>query len=139
MIENKLQLIPPALLGVLFHLFVVKLPSARRKSKAANIPFSPAAYIKEEWDIIVGNLICVSMLIIGIDELAKWKPSIINAVKWLFFFVGISGSSVFMYAFSRVDKTFKKIIDIKTNVADGLISKGEGERLLAKQESKLKP
>lgn len=118
---NTMDYLIPGILGIMFHVFVIKVASAKIKSKAANLQFSFGQYLKDEWVVLIGNLICVCMLIVGLDELIGIKPSIAKIVKWLFFFVGISGSSIFMFAFSVADRKIRKVIDIKTNIADGII------------------
>lgn len=121
MLQKYVELLIPGVLGILFHVFVIKVASAKIKSKVANIEFSFTQYIKDEWVVLLGNFICVCMLIVGLDELIGLKPSLAKIVKWLFFFVGISGSSVFMFAFSVADKKIRNVIDIKTNIADGVV------------------
>jgi hypothetical protein len=121
MLQKYADLLLPGILGILFHVFVIKIQSAKVRSKAANIEFSFPQYIKDEWAVLLGNFICVCMLVVGIDELIGLKPGLAKAVKWLFFFVGISGSSIFMYAFSVADKKIRNVVDIKTNLADGVI------------------
>lgn len=119
--QNVLNhILTPGILGILFHVFVIKVISLKRKAKAANMPFSFSQFLQDEWPVILGNFICVCMLIVGLDELIGLKPSVAKLVKWLFFFVGISGSSIFMLAFSVADKRLRNIIDAKTNVADDL-------------------
>jgi hypothetical protein len=115
-----IELLIPGILGILFHVFVIKVASAKIKSKAANISFSFVQYLKDERVVILGNLICVCMLIVGLDELIGLKPAVAKIIKWLFFFVGISGSSIFMFAFSIADKKIRGVIDAKTNIADDL-------------------
>lgn len=111
----------PGLLGILFHVFVIKFPAVKGRAKAANLNYTFKDYVTEDWTVLIGNLIVVLMLIVGIDELINLKPAIKNYIKWLFFFVGVSGSSLFMYALSIADRKVKSVIDIKTNIADNIV------------------
>jgi hypothetical protein len=133
--QNYFDLLLPGILGIMFHIFVIKVASAKIKSKAANVSFSFAQYLKDEWVVILGNLICVCMLIVGLDELIGLKPAVAKIVKWLFFFVGISGSSVFMFAFSVADRKIRGVIDAKTNIADELPLTKENKEALKKAET----
>ena len=119
---NNIQTyILPALLGFLAHIFLVKLPSVQARAKAAKHPFSLLGYFKEDLVALIGTSVCIFMLLIGIDELIGISPKLAKIVKWFFFFVAMGGSSLFMFAFGKVDKLLIKIIDVKTNVSDGVI------------------
>jgi hypothetical protein len=108
------------LLGAVLHLFVVKIPAVKKRDKAANIEFSFREYINQEWHIIAGNIALGCLLILGIDELANWKPEIMAAVKWFFAAVGAIGSVTIMSKFSTYEKKVLDIIDVKTNIGDAV-------------------
>ncbi|MHA4844405.1 hypothetical protein ACX0G7_09585 [Flavitalea antarctica] len=105
-------------IGQALHLFVLKIPSVKKRDAAANIKFSFKEYWKEEWNIIVGNQIFGLALIVGLNELLHWKPEILNAVKWFFAAVGAIGSATIMAKFSTYEKKVLSIVDVKTNIAD---------------------
>lgn len=116
--QSILTYLLPGILGILLQIFAVKLPAVKSRAIAANHPFSFAAYLKDDWIVLVGNFIAVFILIVCLDELIILSPKIQNYIKWLFVFVGFTGSSIFMFAFSVADKKIRKVIDVKTNIAD---------------------
>lgn len=108
-------------LGILFHIFVIKLPSLKKRSVAANQKFSVTDYFKDDWLTIVGSVLTVTIVIFGLDEILTFKPDIAGYIKWFLVFVGFTGSSVIQSVFSVANKKLMAVIDIKTNVADGVI------------------
>jgi uncharacterized integral membrane protein len=105
-------------LGILLQIFVVKLPSLKTKSEAANRPFVVSEYFKDDWMSIVGSFLALAILIVCLDELINFKPSVVDYIKWLFAFVGFTGSSLIQAAFSVTNKKIMQVIDEKTNIAD---------------------
>ena len=55
-----------------------------------------------------------------IDELLAAKPSLSEYIKWFFIFVGYTGSSLIQSVLSATSKKINAIIDLKTNLADGV-------------------
>lgn len=109
------------LIGQLFHFFVIKIPTVKKRTIAANKHFSFKEYMAEDWYIHIGNMLFGVACVIGVDQFLSWKPDVLNVIKWLFFFVGISGSSIGLALFSAYEKTVLRIIDVKTNVADSIL------------------
>jgi len=111
----------PGALGILLHTFAVKLPSLNQKAIKANHPFSVAEWFKNDWWTIAASFAAVLILIVGLDEAIQLKPAIKDYIKWLFAFVGFTGSSLIQAVFSVMNRKLMAVIDIKTNLADGVV------------------
>ena len=99
---------------------LLKIPQLQQRSKAANHDFSIKDYFKDDWAVILASFVTVGIVIICIDELIAVKPELANYIKWLFVFVGFTGSSILQAVLSVTNKKIMAIIDIKTNIADGV-------------------
>lgn len=107
------------LLGVAFHIFAVKAPSAKSLAEKANIPFSLVNYIKQDQLAIISSILTVVILVFLLDEIIGYNPAFIRYVKFGFVFVGYSGSSVLIALMGKFSKDLAGKIDIKTDIADG--------------------
>ncbi len=107
------------LVGILFHVFVIKLPSVKERSRVANKPFSIQSYLADDWVALGASLITLIACLLFIDEVLKWRPNIINYIKFGFLFVGYTGSSILLSVLSQADKKINSIVDKKTDIADG--------------------
>lgn len=107
-------------LGILFHLFAIKLPSVKRRAYVANHDFSVAEYFKDDWIAIVASFVGLAGWIVCYDELIGYKPEVARMAKFLFFFVGVTNNSVSMALISIATNKVMAVIDIKTNIADGV-------------------
>lgn len=114
------QCLVAGVLGILFHIFVLKLPALKKRAVAANVEFSPKNFFKEEWISVGSSVITVAIALLVMDELLNFKPSIYNALKGLFVFVGFTGSSILQHALGKTEKAVLNVIDRKTNIADGI-------------------
>lgn len=103
-----------ALIGQLIHIFVVKIPSLQTRFRKAKVPFSVKEFFKAEWVTMVGNLFAIIGLLWTLDETLNIRPEILVAIKWLFLFVGFTGSSIVLSVFSKTGKYLNNIIDLKT-------------------------
>ncbi len=108
------------ILGQAAHLFLLKIPAIKTRCRAANKSF----YFKEwwncDWYIIIGTQVIGAMVILGLDEIVKWKPDVIYYVKWFFAAVGAFGSSVAMAKGSSYEKSLHNLLDVKSNVSDAV-------------------
>lgn len=109
-------------LGILFHIFVVKLPSLKKRAKAANLEFTLKDYLQDDWIALGASLLALFIALMCIDEVVKYKPIVADFVKWLFVFVGYTGSSTLQALLSKTDTAINAVVDKKTDVADGKIS-----------------
>lgn len=108
-------------LGVLFQICVVKIPKLRASSLNANRPFSFKQYISDDWPAILGSFLAVAILCFCLDELLDIKPELAKVVKWLFVFVGFTGSSIIQAVLSVTNKKIMQMIDVKTNISDSVV------------------
>lgn len=105
-------------LGVLFQIFALKVPKLKTISEKANHPFKFKDYLKDDWPAIIASFVTVGIFIFCIDEILGLKPELEKFVKWLFVFVGFTGSSIAQALFSVTNRKIMAIIDVKTNIAD---------------------
>jgi hypothetical protein len=109
------------MLGMLFHLFAVKIPSARRSSLAANKAFHVKEYLLYDWPAIVSNILAGAIGVYLVDDLIKWKPSALNTLRVLMACFGFVGSSLLIALFGAYSKYVLRVIDVKTNISDSVI------------------
>lgn len=111
------------ILGILFQIFAIKLPSLKAKYAVGNRAFSFREYLADDWYTILASFICVAILIVGLDEVLDLRPELEKFIKWLFVFVGFTGSSVIQAILSVANKKIMGIIDAKTDELSAI--KGE--------------
>lgn len=119
-----LQCIAMFLLGQGVDLFLMKIPELRDLYKKANENFSWHKYWESDWNVIVGTMLFGAMCIIGLDQILKLKPEILDYVKWFFAGVGGFGSAIIVSKWSKCKKYIMGIIDNKTNIADDKTNNG---------------
>lgn len=112
------DLIIAGLIGMLFHIFVLKLPAMKVRAKNANTDFSIKDYLKDDWVALGASLISVIVAVFVIDEILNFKPSIKDYLKFFFVFIGYTGSSILQGVLSKTEKKIQEIVDEKTNKAD---------------------
>lgn len=107
-------------IGIWINVFVVKIPKIQSLSKAANHAFSFKEYFINDWPAIVGSNLTVLAFIWGWNEIIGLKPEVGNYGILIFLFVGFTGGSLALAGFSMASKKLTAIIDIKSNIADGI-------------------
>lgn len=111
------------ILGQAVQLFIVKIPSVRERCRAANKDFSFAEYWKSDWNLVIGMGLFGGMLVVGLQEIIGMKPEVLNYVRWFFGGVGFSGQSFILSRWSKFEKVLNAVVDVKTNIADGVEDK----------------
>lgn len=106
-----------ALLGMAFQT-VLKMKSLQEKARVGNITFTPGSYFKNDYLSIIASLLAILIILACLDNIAHWKPAIMDYIKPLFAFVGYTGSDIASRLFSVVNRKINTIIDLKTNKAD---------------------
>lgn len=106
------------ILGISFHIFAIKLPSLQRRAKVANTKFSLKDYFADDWVSLGASIITVLIAILALDELLGYRPNLLGYIKYFFFFVGFTGSSILVSLLGKTDKAINAIIDTKTDIAD---------------------
>lgn len=142
--DLHLDLLLPAAIGILIQIFVVKIPSLKNRSEAANHPFSVIDYFKKDWVTILGSFLGVLMFLVGWDQIVGLHDSLTKYSKWVFGFVGYTGSSMIQSAFGVTGKLIKQIVDVKTNIADGVVppvnkENEEGAKEIVEKEHNISP
>lgn len=125
-------------LGVLFQICVIKIPRLKKTSLIANRPFSFKQYLSDDWPAIAGSFLAVGILCFCLDEVLDIKPELAKIVKWLFVFVGFTGSSIIQTILSVTNKKIMRIIDVKTDISDSVAPDVTDETVKADLETKIK-
>lgn len=97
-------------LGLLFHLFAVKIPAVKSRAKAANVPFTMGNYFKEDYLAIIASFITIVIAVFLLDEIIGYKPELIKYLKFFFVFIGYTGSSLLIGALGKADGLIKEIV-----------------------------
>lgn len=117
--QIHIQCLIAGLLGIIFHQ-LMKVSSLRKRSIAANRPFSVSEYLKDDILSIASSVLTLVIAIFVLDELVKFKPTIMEYIKFFFASIGYMGSSVLQIVFSNTEKKILAIVDEKTNKADNI-------------------
>lgn len=114
-----IQLLIVTSLGQLIHL-LFKIKSLKEKARVGNASFSFRSFFYEDWVNIAITFAFMAVLMYLIEDAVKLYPQIENYLKGIFAVVGYSGSDLAFRAFSRTSERINKVIDEKTNIADGI-------------------
>ena len=107
------------LLGIIFHIVAIKIPSMKKRAKVANEPFDFRTYLKDDATAIAASVVTVLIVLVALDEVLNFKPSIQPYLKASFVFIGYTGSSILIAALGTAQSKIDKIVDRKTDKADG--------------------
>ncbi len=108
------------ILGQALQIFLMKIPDIKKQAKLANQQFIWKDWWASDWNLVIGTAVIGAIALIGLDEIFHWKPQIVEYVKFFFVLIGAVGSYVVMAKLSKYAAYFEKVIDVKTNIADGL-------------------
>lgn len=106
-----------ALCGMLLQA-LLKIKSIQDKASNAKLQFKAKEYILEDWVSHSASLVTVIIVIFCVDEFAHFSAYVMQYIKFLFAFVGYTGSDIMSRLFSVVNKRINKAIDYKTTIAD---------------------
>ncbi len=106
------------LLGILFHIFAIKIPAIKERAKVANTSFSYSAYFKDDATAILASLLTVIILLVVLDELVAFKPVVVPYLKAGFVFIGFTGSSILIALLGKAQAKINQVVDVKTDIAD---------------------
>jgi hypothetical protein len=107
-------------LGQALQILWIKIPDLKTRAKLANQQFIFKDWWSSDWNLVLGTFVCGAIAILGLDELIRWKPEVLDYVKWFFAALGFGGSNLVLAKLSKYTKYFNQIIDEKTNIADGI-------------------
>lgn len=113
-----LQCLGMGLLGMLWHT-LQGAQKQRKRAKAANTPFAFGAFLKDQALALASTIVALIIIIFLFDELADFKPVVWKAVKFFMTLVGFCGNSLLSAALGGAEKKLLKVIDKKTDIADG--------------------
>jgi hypothetical protein len=111
-----------ALLGVLAHIIIVKLPSYKSKCEAANKRFSVLEYFQQDGLRILGSIVTIGLLMAAWDEWVGWNQALLVKAKSLFAFIGFAGSSLLLGIFGVANKKVMDLLGLKANAFDNATS-----------------
>lgn len=117
--ELYIHCVIASLLGVMFHVSV-KIKSLYEDHRRANLKFSVLQYFKDDWIVLIVDVIASLVLVYLVDEWLDVDSRLISKMKSIFFFIGFTGSYVILQILSVAKSRFRKSIDEKTNTADAI-------------------
>lgn len=106
------------ILGQALHLFLIKIPAVKARTRAVNKAFIFLEWINCDWNIIVATQIIGALFIVGLDQFLAWKPEVLEYVKWFFAAIGAFGSTIAMSRWSQFEKTVLGLSSVKSNISD---------------------
>lgn len=106
------------ILGILFHVFALKLPALKKRCNAAGKDFSVRDYVKDDWLALSSSVLSLLISIVVLDEVVKFKPFIVEYLKFFFVFVGYTGSSVLQSILGKTDRALNKMINDSPDLAN---------------------
>lgn len=109
------------LLGTLIQV-LVKLHSLQKKARAGNAPVPTfGSYLKEDMvAILLGVVFLVAcVFVLGDKGVKNYQDVYENWSRAIFIFVGYGGSDLAVRFLGRASEKINKIIDEKTDIADG--------------------
>lgn len=112
------------LLGILFQV-LAKMSALKKDFEVANQVFVPAKFFEKDWIGISSSVVSVLILAIVLPDILKVRPDLINLVRILFVMTGAIGSWAFSLILGGTKKYIRKVVDEKTNIADGKIDSNE--------------
>lgn len=108
-----------ALIGNVIHI-IFKIMSLAKEHKTSNIEFTLKGYWKDDMWVIIGDIASSFVLVFIVDEwvVDEQYAWVLDKIKTVFVFVGLTGSYLVMYFFSVATKKLQRAIDHKTSIAD---------------------
>ena len=116
-LEIYFKCVIACLLGNVCHI-AIKYNSLYTDYKKANVEYSFAQFLKDDKVSLLFNALLSFALVYLADEFVVQSDFIMNKIKILFFFIGITGSYLTMQIRSVGKRKLRSIVDEKTNIAD---------------------
>lgn len=107
------------LLGLLFTT-LAKMQGVKKLFKVANEQFSVKKFFFDEWIGIAMSIVVILLMAITIKEWQGVNQQVDDHVTIIFALGGAIGSWAFLLFLGNSRKYIRKVIDVKTNIADGL-------------------
>lgn len=109
------QVFIACLLGLLFHLLAVKIPSVKERARVANMKFSLLEYLKDDSLAIAASVVGILAYTYSLNEIIGYKPEIVGVIKFISIAVGFMGSSLFIAILGKASKAINAVVDVKTD------------------------
>lgn len=106
------------IIGQVFHLLAVKIPSVKERARVANMSFSVWEYLKDDFTSIASSVVGIIAYTYSLREIVGYKPDILSYITVLSIAVGFMGSSLFIALLGRASKVINQVVDVKTDIAD---------------------
>lgn len=116
--ELYLWIVLMFLIGQAVCFFAIDVPTLRELYKKSNETFSLAKWWEHDWNIFITVQLIGITLLIGLPEILHWKPTWIEKIRWGSWGLGFIGSGI-ATRLSKYRKAIFKVVDKKTNIADG--------------------
>jgi hypothetical protein len=107
------------LLGLIF-MTLSKMQGVKKDFEVANQPFVLKKFFSGELIAILMSLVVIVLMAITVQEWMKVSPKVADYVTIIFAMGGAIGSWAFLLFLGKSKKYIRNVIDIKTNIADGL-------------------
>lgn len=106
------------LLGILF-MVLIKLKALKTRTEVANEKFNVITYFKDDYITLLLSLVTVLIALVTVKAAVHYKPGLSDWLYAIFVGVGYMGTSILTAFFSRAEERINKVIDTKTDIADG--------------------
>jgi hypothetical protein len=117
--EMYKELILMATLGQFIHI-CAKALSLKQKAKIGNASFSFWKFLIDDSLRIAITFAFVTILLYNTKEAVSLYPKLEILMKVVFAAVGYAGSDLVLRVGGKTSRAIDKVIDIKTNIADGI-------------------
>lgn len=118
--ENYWLLLAAGMAGFIFH-SLLKLKSLNDDSIAANLEFNVwRDYIKKDMFGILAAFLSPFVWLLLFGEIAAKYPALQEFALTSFFVMGALGSYLLQLLLGRAKKQIRRVVDEKTNIADGV-------------------
>lgn len=109
------------LLGLLF-VTLAKMSSIKKDFEVANQQFVLKKFFEHEYIAISMSIVVILLMAITMEEWVNIKPQFVDYVRIIFALGGAIGSWAFLLFLGKSKQYIRKIVDEKTNIADGKIN-----------------
>jgi len=107
-----------ALIGWAIHT-ALKMRALQTKARVANAAWSPVDYFKEDYLSVIVSILTILLFLFLIKELIAWHEKLESFILSCSAFIGYASSDIASRLFSVANDRLNKIIDKKTDIADG--------------------
>ena len=125
-IQTYLWCLVAGLLGITLQTFL-KLRGLKAKANVGNVSFNPGDYFRKDWLSLAASVTTVLIALVVTDELIGFNELVLRFIRLGFAFVGYTGADIASRVFGVMSNQINKVIDYKTDVADGKVESKPNE------------